>query len=159
MKFYFLRHAEALDGPNDDTRPLSPHGKKECAAIGTFLKNAGIRFDEAYSSPFLRAQETGDLVLKVLGYRKEVALKTDEALRNETSQDAFDRWLSRFKKEHILLVGHNPSISERVRKLLRTNHSEVFEFPKAGLICIETFNARDGRLIFYVTPETLGCKT
>src|SRR5580765_8306658 len=90
MKLYFLRHADAHDGIDDAARPLSPHGKKEAKMIGQFLKQAGIGFDAAYSSPLVRARQTAEIVLNVCG---STGLELTDSLLNETSEAEFEKWL------------------------------------------------------------------
>ena len=156
MKLCFLRHADAIDGANDDARPLSPRGKKEAREVGRFLKRAGIEFDRAYSSPLVRAKQTAGIVLDICGWAK---LELASALLNETSQAKFDEWLQELPDaKHVFLVGHAPSLPERVRQLLGVTASEAFKLPKGGLACLETENRRTATLKFFVTPKVLGMR-
>src|SRR2546423_13462092 len=90
MKLYFLRHAEAVEGPDDADRLLSPRGKRQAREVGRFLKRAAVEFDAAYSSPLVRARQTAEIVLEICGAGE---LESAEALLNETSQGQFDEWL------------------------------------------------------------------
>jgi phosphohistidine phosphatase len=156
MKLYFLRHAGALAGADDAARPLSAHGQKQAAEIGRFLKRAGVEFDVAYTSPLVRAKQTAEIVLKVCGSTR---LQISDALLNETSQTEFDEWLSRLPSaKHLLLVGHAPSLPERVRHLLGVTDAEAFKLPKAGLACLDTGDRRIASLKFFITPKALGLK-
>jgi phosphohistidine phosphatase len=154
MKLYFLRHAEAVDGADDAARALSAHGQKQAGEIGRFLKRAGVEFDAAYSSPLVRAGQTAEIVLKICGSAK---LEITDALLNETSQDQFDEWLRELRDaKHALLVGHAPSLPERVRELLSIENAEAFKLPKAGLACLDTDDRRTASLKSFVTPKALG---
>ncbi len=154
MKLYFLRHADALDGHDDDARPLSARGQREANAIGEFLKRARIAPDAAYASPTLRTRQTVEIALKVCS---EIRGKPDEALRNETPQDAFELWLAQLPAaRHLLLVGHAPTLAERVGVLLGFKNLNALALPKAGLVCVETADRRRASLLFYVTPALLG---
>src|SRR5580765_4094393 len=157
MKLYFLRHADALDGADDAARPLSPHGRKEALEVGRFLKRAGIEFDAAYSSPLVRAKETADIVLDVCGSAK---LDLTAALLNETSDARFDAWLKGIPDaKHVCLVGHAPSLAQRVRDLLGIAATDALKLPKGALACLETENRRAAALKFLVTPKLLGART
>jgi phosphohistidine phosphatase len=157
MKLYFLRHADAIDGTDDAARPLSREGKKEAHEIGRFLKRAGIEFDRAYSSPLVRASQTAEIVLDISGSTK---LEVASALLNETSQAKFDEWLRDLPDaKHVCLVGHAPSLPERMRLLLGVTASDAFKLPKGGLACLETENRRTATLKFFVTPKLLGVRT
>ena len=157
MKFYFLRHADALGGMDDAVRPLSPRGKKEAHKIGEFLKHAGVHLDAAYSSPLLRAQQTTEIVLKLCKGTDARPLQTVDELLNETPQNDFDHWLALLPEtRHCLLVGHAPVLAERVCKLLGLTRLGALQLEKAGLVCLETSNRRDAGLCFYVSPAVLG---
>ena len=134
MRLYFLRHADALDGPNDAIRSLSPKGHQQCGRVGQFLKTAKIHFDAVYSSPLVRARETAELVLQKCGKVSADEVQLVDALLNETSARDFTGWLRSLPDAaHVLLVGHAPTLSERVRTLLDIDEPEALELPKAGL--------------------------
>jgi len=156
MKLYFLRHADALEGADDAARPLSPRGKKEALEVGRFLKRAGIEFDAAYSSPLVRAKETAEIVLNVCG---STQLDLTAALLNETSEAKFEEWLKGIPDaKHVCLVGHAPSLEQRVRHLLGITATDALKLPKGALACLETENRRTAALKFLVTPKLLGVR-
>jgi phosphohistidine phosphatase len=156
MKLYFLRHADALDGADDAARPLSPHGKKEALEVGRFLKRAGIAFDAAYSSPLVRAKKTAEIVLDVCGSTRPALAA---ALLNEASDDQFDEWLKTIPDaKHVCLVGHAPSLAQRVRDLLGIAATDALKLPKGAIACLETENRRTAALKFLITPKLLGVR-
>ena len=156
MKLYFLRHADAHEGIDDAARPLSPHGKKEAMAIGQFLKQAGIGFDAAYSSPLVRARQTAEIVLNVCG---STELELTDALLNESSEAEFEKWLKGIPDaKHVCLVGHAPSLAERVKGMVGITPVEALKLPKGALACLETENRRTAALKFLVTPKLLGVR-
>ena len=153
MNLYFLRHADALEGADDAARPLSPHGKKEALEVGRFLKRAGIKFDATYSSPLVRAKETAEIVLDICGSTK---LDLTAALLNETSEARFDEWLKGIPDaKRVCLVGHAPSLEQRVRQLLGITADDALKLPKGALACLESENRRTAALKFLVTPKLL----
>ena len=157
MKFYFLRHADALDGMDDDARPLSPAGHEQARQLARFLRHAGVEFDAAFTSPLTRARETAELVLDITNKACPVKLKTADALRNETPPGEFARWLAALPvARHVLLVGHEPTISQRVRQLVGVAHPAGLSFPKGALACVETGHGHGGELKFFVSPKSLG---
>lgn len=156
MRLYFLRHADALPGADDDARPLSDKGRDQCRLIGRFLHRAGLAFDAAYSSHLVRAWRTGELVLAECGAVKPSALKRIDELGLGASQREFDTWLRCLPDlKHVLLVGHAPSLAAHVRRLLGLANADAFELPKAGLACVDTDNRRTGELKFFITPRVL----
>jgi len=156
MKLYLLRHADALEGADDQTRPLSDRGRAQCKQIGTFCKHAAIVFDAAYSSPLVRARETAELVLAITNLARPVTVVDSECLLDETSPAAFCEWLDTLPAaKHILVVGHAPSLADRARHLLGISQPEGFKLPKAGLACLTTENRRSASLKFFISPKFL----
>jgi phosphohistidine phosphatase len=156
MKLYFVRHADALPGADDALRSLSPRGRQESEKIGRCLAQLGTRFDKAFSSPLLRASSTAELILKACPLARKGKLAMVDFLLNETCQADFKEWLKGLTGVGgVLLVGHEPSISKRVRKLLKIDLPEAFEFPKAGVACVETEDGRRGRLLFFISPSSI----
>lgn len=154
MRLYFARHAHALDGADDAARPLSARGREQCEVMGRFLAQAGVKFDAAYASPLVRADQTGKLIL---GQTGGVKMERAEALLNETAEGEWNRWLGALAEgEHVLLVGHAPSLAERVRALLMMTHPAAFQMSKGSVACVETDDRRSGRLKYYITPKSLG---
>ena len=72
MELLIVRHGESV--ANADGRmqgqsdyPLSEAGERQAALLGRFLKNAGLRFDAAYTSPLTRARATALALTTALG--------------------------------------------------------------------------------------------
>lgn len=157
MKLYFLRHADALDGDDDAARPLSPHGRDQSAAIARFLSKAGVKFSAAFASPLVRAHQTGEIVLRTMGVAGDVKLQTARELLNEISDAQWQRWLTSLpESKHVLLVGHAPSLADRVRAFLRVTDANALNLAKGALACVETDDRRSGQLKYLVTPRSLG---
>jgi phosphohistidine phosphatase len=159
MRLYFLRHTDALEGRDDAKRPLSPRGITEAHFLGFFLRRSGIQFDAAYTSPLVRARQTAEAVLAACGRSDPVKLELTKALLNETSQADFDRWLRRVPvADRVLLVGHAPSLPDRVCALLGVPSSPAFNLSKGGLACLDTEDRRSATLKLFVSPKGLGLK-
>ena len=157
MKLYFFRHAEAEDGADDAARELTPLGRKQSRALGRFLEQAGVSFGAAFSSPLVRARQTAEIALGAFEELKPAKLALADALLNETSDRDFDQWLEELPDEkHVLLVGHEPSLSLRLRRMLGLERADAFRLPKGGLACVDTEDRRTGALKFFITPRALG---
>lgn len=157
MRLYFMRHADALAGADDAARPLSPRGWKQARRMGRFLEETGVVFDAAYSSPLVRACETAEAVLNCCGAVAARQFKRIDALANETTQKRFDAWLRALPEaEHLLLVGHEPTLAERVRALLGLENEESLSLPKGAVVCLESEDLRSATLKYFVTPKLLG---
>lgn len=159
MKCYFLRHAEAVDGSPDSARVLSDHGRDQAAELGKFLKHSGIHFDAIFSSPLIRAKTTAEIVAEKVGIKSSLKIQVIDELKSETSEKSFLSWFQGLKGfESILLVSHEPSISDRVRNFLKIKDSRSFYFPTAGLVCLE-IEDEDPELIgvlkLFITPSLI----
>jgi len=157
MKLYFLRHADAVPGFVDAERALSPRGRQQARLLGRFLETAGVVFDAAYASPLVRARQTADEILSITGRVEPHDTRVTDALLNETPDRDFEAWLRSLPEAyHVLLVGHNPSMSQRVQAILGIEGPAALDMPKGGLACVRTADGRSGELKFYVTPRILG---
>lgn len=156
MKFYFLRHAEAEDGPVDATRELTAKGRRDARRVGRYLRDQGVVFDLAFTSPVVRAVQTVEIVLEQLPARRRGRLSKVNALLNDTGATAFGRWLkSLAPAETVLLVGHEPSLGGHLRRLLGLTRSEALPLPKAGLGRVDTDDRRNGTLRLLIHPKQL----
>ena len=159
MRLYLLRHADALPGADDAQRPLSPRGEQECRCLAKFLERAGIEFEAAYTSPLLRARQTAERVLATCRAREDLQAVVSDKLLNETSANAFTDWLGRLSAaKHVLLVGHMPSLAERLCALLEVEPSAAFRLPKAGLAALARDESGTVTLKLFVSPKVLGLK-
>jgi phosphohistidine phosphatase len=115
-----LRHAKAANPDDYDTdieRPLAPRGHRDAAAAGDWLRAAGLMPDAVLCSTSVRTRETfADLQIQapvVYEHRIYVgpAADTLELLRTATA-------------ETVLLIGHNPTISD-LSEMLAENAQEL----------------------------------
>jgi phosphohistidine phosphatase len=152
-----MRHADAVDGEDDAARPLSSRGREQSESIAEFLSNAGVKFDAAFTSPLVRAHQTAEILLRAMGIAGNVKLQIANALLNETSEAQWNRWLKSLpERDHVLLVGHAPTLAARVRGLLTVAHAATFEMPKGSVACVDSGDRHSGRLKYFVTPKSLG---
>jgi phosphohistidine phosphatase len=157
MKVWFLRHADALDGSDDAARPLSPKGEEQCRQMGRFLRKTAATPTHIYASPLVRARQTAEHIAEAISADERLKISEVAALLNETGQREFDTWLARIAEGELpLLVGHEPSISARVRRLLGIQQEDALRFPKAALACVEMEAGSTPCLKLLVTPKGLG---
>jgi phosphohistidine phosphatase len=106
MKLWVLRHGEAepYGSRPDSERALTPHGCEEVLRSAAEL--IGQPLTAIYASPFLRAQQTAQLVREVLGFEPEI--RTVEWLTPTTDPDKVAEQL--VSVSNVLLVSHNPLV-------------------------------------------------
>lgn len=159
--FYVMRHGIAVargdpNFPDDDKRPLTPEGKKKLRVIAKGLLRLGVGVDSVISSPLVRASETAAIVAEILCPRARV--EHSEYLRPGGSLQALVTSLGK-RDEHrsVLVVGHEPDLSEGVAKLIGNTRAS-FQFKKGGCcrIDFEKFPPRPpGTLVWWLTPRVM----
>ena len=106
MKLWVLRHGEAVPYGScpDSERELTDHGRKEALSAAAHL--IGQPLTAIYASPYLRAQQTAQIVREALGFEPEI--RTVEWLTPETDPDKVTVEL--VSVSNVLLVSHNPLV-------------------------------------------------
>ena len=153
MIVYFLRHASAgksmLNPQKDERRPLDDEGILQSRYIGRMLANVDVQVDQVISSPLKRARQTASLVANELAF--EQAVQLDTALRPEAKLEQFQTMLARYKKyDAIMVVGHNPSLTEFLAKSISA--SAHIDFKKGAVAKVE-MNGRHGTMQWLVTAK------
>jgi phosphohistidine phosphatase len=104
------------------------------------------------SSPFKRATQTAALVGNEIGYEGKIQLET--AMQPEAAFSDFRRMLEKYAKyEAVMVVGHNPSITEFLARIITKSASEaLLEFKKGAVARVETVR-QAARLNWFLTPK------
>src|SRR6266853_1886199 len=156
MLLYFLRHASAgksiMNPKKDERRPLDEEGMLQARYVGRLLANLDVQVDQIISSPLKRARQTATLVANELAF--EAVVQIDDALRPEAEFDQFQTMLARYKKyDAVMVVGHNPSLTEFLSKSVSgAGESTHIDFKKGSVARVE-MNGRSGTLHWLVTPK------
>src|SRR5437764_12656126 len=122
MILYFLRHASAgehfVNPKKDEKRALDKEGIQQCGYVGRALTALDVQVDAIISSPLKRCTQTASLVGNELGY--EGKLQIDTGLRPEAGLAYFRKLLGKYsRQEAIMVVGHNPNLSQFWGPLIR----------------------------------------
>jgi phosphohistidine phosphatase len=156
MIIYFVRHASAgqsVSNPKkDEKRPLDRDGIEQCGFIGRALAALNAQTDVIISSPLKRATQTASLVGNELGYEGKLLL--EPAMKPEASYADFRRMLEKYSRhEAIMVVGHNPSITDFLARLIAKSGSEaLIDFKKGAVARAETVR-NSARLNWFFTPR------
>jgi phosphohistidine phosphatase len=158
MDIYFLRHASAgqySPGSNDDKRPLDKTGEQQSHDVGRALAALDPELDVIISSPLTRAMQSAEIVAMEIGYKDKIV--TDAALRPEASYEAFDGLLARYtKKKAIMLVGHNPSMTQLLIRMLSGSDAAGFiDFKKGAVAKVEKDGSGPAVLKWCLTPKVI----
>jgi len=160
MNIILMRHAECQclsPGECDLGRKLVPPGCRDARRAAKFLTGIGIVPKTIITSPFKRSVDTGRKVASFLSPRPKVIVdKTmmpgaglEEILSSATSRARCGR------KQWILVVGHEPDISNAVAELLDTEQRYSIPILPATVIGIHiriVKGCAEGDLAFSYSP-------
>jgi phosphohistidine phosphatase len=159
-KLYLLRHGIAVDpgfsGMSDDERPLTQKGIKRMREIAAGLCALDLDLDRIVTSPLPRARETAEIVALALSAKDR--LETSNVLQTGADAATVERWLRDRAEERIMLVGHNPTLSELVSLLVvGARMSPICELKKGGIAALLKSGRPSGpfELSWVATPRLL----
>jgi phosphohistidine phosphatase len=157
-QLYLIRHGIAAnpnDYGDDRDRPLTAKGQAKTKAVAARLKELGLQFDEIFTSPLLRAQQTAEILLQAnLSGQMTIA----ETL---APRGSFSNWLNERATQlpavpqTLALVGHEPDLSQWAELLVWGEVQGVLVLKKAGIIGIELPDTTDpvgNSLLIWLTP-------
>jgi phosphohistidine phosphatase len=162
MRCYLLRHAEAVPRGtpgyrHDAQRPLTEAGHEQAREVAAGLKRLKIPVDVVVTSPYLRAQQTAEHVIRSfgLGSVEELAALEPEA-NPQLASNALHAWA---RHQHIILVGHEPHMGSWLSWLVTEDGDLRCLFKKAGVACVELDRVPPlkggGTLRWLLTPKQL----
>jgi phosphohistidine phosphatase len=141
MKLYFLRHAIAADRdvdmyPDDGLRPLTRAGYEKMVKIARAFYKMGARIDLILSSPLLRAQETAEITRKCLHLNQDCLVLIDQLAPLGEPSQLISEIKGKYMRDSLLLVGHEPDLSNLISWLLSGDISLSITMKKGGLCCL-----------------------
>ncbi len=174
MQIYIMRHGEAqhitgLASVDDSQRLLTDQGQLEAQMMGKWLATMATKLDNIFVSPYVRAQQTCQKVIKTIGSSAEADAATVLASpvtldfitpSGDAKQvhDFIDGMVSELEGENkdpaILFVSHMPLVSYLVAEL--TNSANAPIFATAAIAEIEyDVEKMQGELVRLVSPLDL----
>jgi phosphohistidine phosphatase len=156
MIIYFLRHANAgqkrMDPAKDEKRPLDKDGVVQCRYIGALLAALDVQVDQIITSPLKRATQTAALVGNDIDFPAK--LQVSDSLRPSATFEDFRQLIHACAKyEAILLVGHNPNLTEFVSQIVTNGGSKKsIELKKGGIARVD-YSPKRSVLNWMVTPK------
>ncbi|SRR6266404_2573686 len=163
MNLFILRHGLAVEhgapGCSDDaSRPLTAEGKSKLREIAHAMEKLDLGLDLILSSPFKRARQTAEITAEELDLVKKLEL-SDALTPHGTAKDLI-RIINQLKPppENILLVGHEPYLSNLISLLVSGGRDFSVVLKKGGLAKLSLENLRHGRcasLEWLLTPKQM----
>lgn len=134
MRIWILRHGQAQPTASSDAaRQLTEDGRAEVLRMAQQL--TGHPIDAVLASPYSRAQQTAELVKQEIHYTADTL--TVSWLVPEASPMAVLKQLAERAENNLLLVSHQPLVSQLISLLLDGHKRGHFSMPTAGLACLE----------------------
>lgn len=159
MKLLIIRHAIAVPsgtpGVPDDERPLTQKGKRRFRRAARGLARIAPRPDVLLASPLPRALETAEIAAKAWG---RVRPRSEPALAGPSVPRIVDVLAGQPAEATVAVVGHEPTLSALLARLLGTPHDERLTFRKGGAALVDLAGSPGdggGRLVWYLRPRIL----
>ena len=159
MEIYILRHGIAVErgtpgNKKDSDRPLTPEGEQKMNQIAEAILGMELNFDLILSSPYKRAEQTANIVASELD--EEVTFT--EFLEPDGNALELIAEINDEKPQRVLLVGHEPYLSQLISVLTTGGSDAAIELKKGGLCKLTTAKLTFGRcatLNWLLTPKLL----
>ena len=154
MILYLLRHGDSeARAATDAQRQLTTVGRREVRNVARRFADRGIHLDHCFSSPYLRAEQTSAAFLAELP--GSPAVEYNDVLTPEKRAFEVMQFLEQFHDEHILLVSHNPLLSELNAVLVEGDISSMMILGTCDLVAIEVSVLGNGlgHRRFYLSQE------
>jgi phosphohistidine phosphatase len=130
VRLWLLRHGQAEpQAASDAVRELTAHGRKEVLQAAAQL--AGRPLTAILASPYVRAQQTAELVRGALGFAGAVG--TVPWLTPDSDPREVLKYLDEREGAEMLLVSHQPLIGALGGLLVHGNRQEPLPMRTASL--------------------------
>jgi phosphohistidine phosphatase len=162
MNLYILRHGIAVEHgaagyENDDERPLTGKGERKMWSIAEAIKALEISFDSILSSPLVRARQTAEIVAESLKCERRLEL-TDALSPQHTAKPLIQYLQDQRAVDDVLLVGHEPFLSQFISLLISGNTGTSVLLKKGGFCKLSTEHLKHGKcatLEWLLTPKQM----
>jgi phosphohistidine phosphatase len=158
MKLYFLRHGPALsrgewDGADSD-RPLSADGEAVVRSVARWIVEWQLGLDAILTSPYERALRTARIVEETLADGTPLVYEPGLEPGRFTLDSLWETASGRADSQSILLVGHEPSMSEVLSEVVGGGR---YGFKKGGLARVDLYAVSPpaGELRWLVPPRLM----
>jgi len=134
MRLYLMRHGEAVPrAASDAARALTPRGSRQVEEVATRRKDDLATLELVVASPYLRARQTAEKIMRGLGHRGGPLISTQ--LRPDADIRALGALVDTCTVENLLLVSHQPLVGATLAWL--TGLKELSAMGTADLAALE----------------------
>jgi phosphohistidine phosphatase len=162
MKLYLVRHSNAVEPgaaeyEDDSLRPLTEKGRDKMKEIASALKNLEVKPDLIVSSPYVRARQTAEILVKVLKYKEDLMF-SEALIPMGSADDIIGEINEKYNVDELMLVGHEPCLGGLIGTLTAGNPDLAIDLKKGGVCCLSSDDLRTDRravLEWHLTPKIL----
>ncbi len=141
-RLLLMRHAKAEPyGPSDRERPLTRSGRRDAAAVGSWLAEKGLAPDHVLVSAAARTQETCVELRTAAGFEVEPDVRAE--LYGAEAEEILDA-IAKVPPDvtSLLYVGHNPGVEAVAATLAGEGEQQALQslltgFPTSGVAVYE----------------------
>jgi phosphohistidine phosphatase len=158
MRLLIVRHAIAVargtPGIKDADRALTSRGRKRFESAAQGLVRVFPRPHVILTSPWKRARQTAVILARAWGRLEPL----DTPALAGGNLDALGRALDAYPSgAAVVLVGHEPWLSELLARLIGSDAPVPLEFKKGGVAVVDVPGAlaEGGRLVAYLSPRLM----
>jgi phosphohistidine phosphatase len=158
VKLLLVRHAAAVPrgtpGIADDRRPLTPKGKAKFMVAAKGLARIARRPDALLTSPLPRARTTAEILGRAF---RRIEPTIEPALAGESLEAIVAALGSRAHGATVAIVGHEPTLSALLARMLGAAHGERLALKKGGaaLVDLPDGPSGSGQLLWFLKPKVL----
>jgi phosphohistidine phosphatase len=148
-QLWLLRHGEAVphDAAPDHARELTDRGRRQAGCAGRALAELKVEVHLCFASPKVRARDTAALACEALGVEP---VEHGPLAEGFDADEALALLHAAGGEQRVLLVGHEPDLSQVVHDLTGAR----IDLRKGGVAAIAMDGPR-GELIALLRPREL----
>lgn len=141
IQLYLMRHGLAVPHGTpdiaDDDRPLTTEGERRVRSVGRALRRLRVKVDRIVTSPLPRALRTAEIVAEGLG--KPDLIELADELRAGRDAASIHEWLPTRTEERLMVVGHNPTLSDLMARLVvGPDRPSIGDLHKGGIAALRS---------------------
>lgn len=158
MLVYVVRHGtagERGDYDDDFKRPLTRDGAARFKTVARALADIGIMPEKIFTSAYLRARETADMLAHAI--HREVVEDRKELDVGHAPEDVLDL-LCDAQLGEVALVGHEPQLGHVISLMVAGAQTDIVDLKKSSVTAIEfegRCGAGKGVILWHLVPSVI----
>lgn len=156
VNLVIMRHGEAEPlSSQDSQRQLTASGEREVTQMAFWLQKHYAAFDWVWSSPYLRTQQTAQLMLAKQPPFSQLEIVPELVPDGEVTRfhDYLDARLADKPDARVLIISHMPLVSFLIESFTLPGLMPVLD--TAAIACIDYHPGKAGALLEQLSPQNI----